>query len=164
MNSSRTYRSLRLLLIENDADDALLVHAALSAMRDESAASFELIHVLHTNRLSTALQRLAKGGIDAVLMGLSRPDGQGTPASRIVQAEAPTVPLVVLARHEQDLPGCAARRDSAEEYLHKDQLDGSTLSRALHRAIERQHVRMTLERLERDTRVWDAREEASAPR
>lgn len=162
MKDALPCRSLRLLLIEGDAHDALLVRTALSAMRDESAASFELIHVLHVSRLSTALQRLAKGGIDAVLMGLSWLDGPGSPASRIVQAEAPTVPLVVLARHEHGLPGCEARQDGAEEYLHKDQIDGCTLSQALHRAIERQHVSRTLKRLEQDTRARDARAVASA--
>ena len=166
MKRSPPCRSLRLLLIENDPHDALLVHAALSATRDESSSSFELIHVIHANRLSAALRRLEKGGIDVVLMGLSwpDPDSQRTPPCNILQAEAPGVPLVVLTRHEHENIEREAKGKGAEEYLGKDRLDGSTLSRALHRAIEHQQVRLALERLERDTRTRDARAVTSASR
>ncbi len=154
---SESYTSLRILLIEDNPDDVLLVRSALSALHDDHAGSFELIHVIHVDRLSVALQRLAKGGIDVILMGLSVPDSLGIPVRAILQSEASTVPLIVLAARADD----DADAPDAGECLYKDRLDGETLNNALHGAIERQYVKATLERLEQDTRARDTREGAS---
>lgn len=163
MKDSPTYQCLRILLIEDNPNDALQIRTALSALRDESFPAFELVHVIHASRLSAALQRLTKGGIDVILAGLSLPDSHWTPACRTLRKHAPNVPMVVLTKRENELFELTVKRDGIEECLSKDRLDGSVLSRTLHRELERQHVRTTLNRLEHDTRASEARKMTSTP-
>lgn len=60
-----------LLLIEDNSDDAMLVQIALSNTR------FGPFKIEWVKNLSDGLERLRKGGIEAVLTDLSLPDTQG---------------------------------------------------------------------------------------
>ena len=81
---------IKTLLIEDSADDALLMQAELG---DATRASFDVEWV---ERLSKGLERLALGGIDVVLLDLSLPDSSGAETCHRVHAEASGVPIVVL--------------------------------------------------------------------
>jgi DNA-binding response OmpR family regulator len=67
---------MRVLLVEDNQDDALLIQDALS----ETAIEIE-----RTELLSTALEKLARGRFDAVLLDLSLPDAYGQRLSRCFQ-------------------------------------------------------------------------------
>ena len=61
---------MRVLLVEDNDDDVLLIQESLSEMK---------ISIARAARLSTALEQLAKGGFDAVLLDLSLRDSRGAP-------------------------------------------------------------------------------------
>ena len=128
----------KVLLIEDNEDDALLLREALN---DVSGALFNLEWV---NRLSTGLARLAGGGIDVVLLDLGLPDSQGFKTFARTHASAPQVPIIVLSGLDDETLAITAVREGAQDYLVKGQVDGNLLARALRYAVERQHLRVEL--------------------
>jgi CheY-like chemotaxis protein len=62
---------LKILLVEDNLADARLLREMFSNERPDS---FEFIHFL---RLSEALDRLGKGGVDIVLLDMGLPDAHG---------------------------------------------------------------------------------------
>ena len=101
------------LVVEDNDDDFVLVAAGLSSV---AGISFELEQA---TRLSQALDRLAAGGIDLVLLDLSLPDSSGPETFLKTHAAAPAVPIIVLTGlHDEEL-GIQAVRKGAEDYLIK---------------------------------------------
>ena len=91
----------------------------------------------HMPRLGLALNHLAKGGVDIVLLDLGLPDGQGLDTVRRVRRLAPEVPLIVLTGRDDDDAVAEAMREGAQDYLVKGQIENRALPRALRHAIER---------------------------
>ena len=59
------------------------------------------IRVVHVTRLSAAIDRLAEGGVDVVLLDLSLPDSFGLETFAKVYAHSPTVPIIVLTARDE---------------------------------------------------------------
>jgi len=78
------------LIIEDNPADALLIKRTLHR---ESKGS---IHVEQVDRLSDGIDRIAKGGIDAILLDLSLPDSYGRETFQQLHAQSPGAPIVVL--------------------------------------------------------------------
>src|SRR5438067_804897 len=78
------------LLVEDEPGDARLIQEML---RDARGARFRLERA---EGLTEALERLARGGVDLVLLDLSLPESQGLDTFVRVHAHAPGVPVVVL--------------------------------------------------------------------
>jgi diguanylate cyclase (GGDEF)-like protein len=127
-------KSLQVLLVEDSAGDVLLLR---EMFRKEPPGSFELTHV---ERMSDALSKLAKGGIDIVLLDLGLPDGHGLDTVRRAQAAAPGVPLIVLTGLDDEAAADQAMKEGAQDYLIKGQIENRALPRALRHAIERHRM------------------------
>src|SRR5437879_6058969 len=86
---------LRVLLVEDDRDNAHLIEEMLAA---EASAEDALVRFdLETcGRLSEGLKRLSQGGVEAVLLDLSLPDSQGLRSLSAMREQAPHVAIVVL--------------------------------------------------------------------
>jgi CheY-like chemotaxis protein len=80
-----------LLLIEDNPADAKLVREALTDTR------FGPFQIEWVKNLSDGLQRLSKGGIQAVLADLLLPDSQGIETLDRLLLAAPRVPILVLS-------------------------------------------------------------------
>jgi signal transduction histidine kinase len=133
-----TAAPIRLLLLEDSADDAQLVQTALAKHAPGGFA------VAWVERLADALQRLDSARVDAVLCDLGLPDSTGLATARALAAHAPAVPLVVLTgSHDEEL-GREAIHHGAQDYLVKDEVRGSMLARALRWAIERKRHEIEL--------------------
>jgi signal transduction histidine kinase/CheY-like chemotaxis protein len=132
---------MRILLVEDNQDDALLIQEALSETKIEIEAA---------ERLSTALDRLAQGGLEAVLLDLSLPDAQGLDNIRRVRSHAPGVPIVVLTGLDDEEAAVKAVEQGAQDYLIKGQVDGHLLVRALRYAIQRHRSEETLKERNRE--------------
>jgi DNA-binding response OmpR family regulator len=130
----------RVLVIEDDENDALLVERALDASRRPFARE-------RAGRLSAALDRLARGGIDVVLLDLALPDAQGFDAVHRIGAAHPFVPVVVLTGLEDEDTGLRAVQFGAQDYLVKGSLEPRLLDRSLRYAIERKRAEQALARL-----------------
>ena len=76
-------KPLQVLLVEDSAGDVRLLR---EMFRREKPDSFELTHLVC---LSEAEIRLAKGGVDIVLLDLGLPDGNGLDTVRRAHAAAP---------------------------------------------------------------------------
>ncbi len=146
---------MRVLLIEDNDDDALMVREMLAAAKQ---VAFE---VECAERLSTGLVSLAAGGVDVVLLDLSLPDSQGLATFDAVYARVPVVPIVVLTGYHDEAFGVQALKAGAQDYLVKGQVEAPLLERSLRYAIERHQLVTALEQtrqqaqLERELRSFE---------
>ena len=122
---------LHILLVEDNPGDVRLLREMFATERPDS---YEIIHM---PRLGLALNRLAKGGVDIVLLDLGLPDGDGMDTVRRVRKLAPQVPLIVLTGRDDDAVVAEAMFEGVQDYLVKGQIETRALPRALRYAIER---------------------------
>lgn len=126
----------KVLLIEDDADDTLL----LQGMIEESQEGLEHFEIETVNRLSTGLARLARGGIDIILLDLGLPDSMGIDTLRTTRAQAPEMTIVVLTGHVDSHLGLEALQEGAQDYQVKGMVNGPLLVRSMRYAIERKRL------------------------
>jgi len=136
-------QSIRVLLIEDDPDDALLIREMLSESR-ASGSGRPAFTIKWAKRQSEGLELLASGETDIVLLDLNLPDSRGLDTLAPFGAQATEVPVVVLTGLADELTGVQAVRQGAQDYLVKGQLDSRSLSRSLHHALERHHMLVQL--------------------
>jgi signal transduction histidine kinase/DNA-binding response OmpR family regulator len=93
--------------------------------------------------LAAALARLRAATVDIVLLDLGLPDSQGLDTVARVARDHPTIPIVVLTAHDEEL-AVATLHAGAQDYLRKDAIDAPTLVRALRYARERKRDEVAL--------------------
>jgi PAS domain S-box-containing protein len=142
-------KRIRILLIEDDRDYSQLIQIMLSKETDPA------FDVKCTELLQTGLERLAKGGIDLVLLDLSLPDSRALDTFTSVYTQAPETPIVVLSCLDDEKLAIEALHKGAQDYLVKDLVDSSLLARSVYYAIERHRM---LEELKRKTQALQASE------
>lgn len=142
--TSQPREPIRVLLIEDNDGDARLIREILMSGR---GAQFELERV---DRLSAARERLAGGGIHAILLDLTLPDSSGLDTFFQVHARAPHVPITILSGLDDEDVSIRAVHEGAQDYLVKGQVDRNLLVRALRYAIERNRSEEVLRRKEAD--------------
>ncbi|PYP71977.1 MAG: hybrid sensor histidine kinase/response regulator [Gemmatimonadetes bacterium] len=140
-----TASPLRILLVEDNPGDVLLIQETLGDRQGEFALE-------SVERLAAALERLRTGGIHVVLLDLTLPDSAGLGTFTAVRTNAPDVPIVVLTGLSDEALAVATVRDGAQDYLVKGQVDGNLLGRTIRYAFERNQVRRQLETSERQLR------------
>ena len=123
-----------LLVVEDNPADADLLRELLPVT---GPVCFQVASV---SRLSEALTRLERKGIDLVLLDLGLPDTQGLPTLDRLRALVPDVPVIVVTGTDDDEQGLAAVREGAQDYLVKGQISGPLLLRAACYAVERQKM------------------------
>ncbi len=131
---------LRLLVVEDNADDVELIRLKLEGVSTDRGFVIEAV-----DRVSSALRRLK--GADVVLLDLGLPDALGIEAVSRLSNEAPEIPLVVLTGRVDAALGLRAVREGAQDFLVKDKVDGPVLDRSLRYAIERKRAEQALARL-----------------
>lgn len=123
---------VRLLLVEDDEGDAILV-------REHLADAGLDVDLLWVRTLDEAIDRLH---VDLVLLDLGLPDAMGIGAlERLLAAGAPAV--VVLTGLSGTDTGLAAVAAGAQDYLVKGEVDGETLGRSVRYAIQRRRLEDT---------------------
>ena len=138
--ASRWNADTRILLVEDDHGDAVLVQACLA----EVGVSAET--VVWVRSLADALVALNDGPA-CVVLDLGLPDADGYGAVVKIVGAAPDIPVVVLtARQERD--GLDALAAGAQDYLAKDLVSGELLERTLRYAIERKRAQAARQRLQ----------------
>lgn len=140
--------AVRILLVEDSAEDAMVLEACLDRV---PSGSYALEHV---ESLREAEERLGRDRFDVVLLDLMLPDSRGLEGVKRLGEVAPNVPVVVLTgRTDPDLPR-SAMRDGAQDYLVKGDLQPSLLDRTLAYAIERKRAAEALRRSEEQFRAF----------
>jgi serine phosphatase RsbU (regulator of sigma subunit) len=120
---------VRVLLIEDDPGDALLVEDRLGRELPESA-------IVRAATMAEGMSRL-RARIDCVLLDLHLPDVTGIDAVAMVRERAPWAPLIVLTGLEDAATGVAAVDAGAQDFLVKGRLEDGVLVRAIRYAMAR---------------------------
>lgn len=137
-------RELHVLIIDDDAADAMLVSRQLDV------AGWK---VTRTATLAEGERLLATAGYDVVVLDLALPDATGLNGLQRVTGTAPDVPVVVLTGREDDALGLRALQHGAQDYLEKADLQPSRLQRALNYAITRKQGERMRSRLAHTDRL-----------
>lgn len=139
-------KPLRILLIEDNLDDVILVREAL---RDYSASEFQ---IESETRLEQGLARLRDQHFDIVLLDLKLPDSYGIETYDRLHAQS-DVPVVVLSGNSNDELALKALEHGAQDYLVKGTVSGELLVRMLRYSIARHRLMRELQESEQRFRV-----------
>ncbi|MGH9591758.1 MAG: diguanylate cyclase domain-containing protein [Bryobacteraceae bacterium] len=138
--------TLRILLVESDPEETLLLRDVLNEM-DAAPCWSDWVHLetLHASTWSDAAAILATEPVDVVLLdpvlsSVTLPAGQEAETYRRVQVTAQHVPLILLI--DPCGVGLAERlvRDGAQDFLLKQQVDCIPLAHAIRNAVERHRL------------------------
>lgn len=124
-------RTLRVLLIEDNDDQAMLVERQLKRVDRNS------IQLTRVDRLSAGLQALQTQPFDAVLLDLNLPDSRGLSTCYRLCECAPDVPVIAMTAADMLADGVRLVREKAEDFLPKIGLDAQVMVRAIYCAVER---------------------------
>ena len=116
--------AIRLLLIEDNPDDALLLRQLLR----NAPIPFEIEEAA---RLAGGLELLNHGGIDLVMSDLSLPDGDGIDTFRRLAAHPARVPIIVLSGLDDEAMALRTVEEGAQDYLVKGSFDQDLLVRSV---------------------------------
>jgi predicted heme/steroid binding protein/CheY-like chemotaxis protein/uncharacterized membrane protein len=122
---------IKVLLIEDNPPDAVFIEEMLAEAKD---FSFDLEW---KESLSIGLERLAKKGIDVILLDLNLPDSKGFNTFTKTLAQAPEIPIIILTGLDDETLAIRAVRTGAQDYLIKKHVNSSLLVRTIRYAIAR---------------------------
>ena len=131
---------IRILLVEDDAGDALLVYELLSEIKAPSFA------VTHVDRVAKAMAQLGAAQFGVVLLDLSLPDGQGMELVKAVRQAAPETAIVVMSGQRDEDLALKIVQEGVQDYCVKGHVDSFLLARTLRYAIERKRIEDALRR------------------
>jgi serine phosphatase RsbU (regulator of sigma subunit) len=129
---------LRVLLVEDDEGDAVLVRELLT----DAAAPVDLVWAPSLG----AAERLWSAGMDCVLLDLQLPDASGLDGLRRLLRRG-AIAVVVLTGLDDQRQGVAALSAGAQDYLVKGQIDGRSLERVIRYAVQRHRAEMVAREL-----------------
>lgn len=132
---------MKLLLVEDDRDDAASVAASL---HQHGAGGIE---VVLTRSLVEATDRLGAEAFDAVLLDLDLPDGNGLACVDTIQAACKRTPIVALSSADHEESAVSILNRGAQDYLVKREGEGRNILRAVRHAIERKRAEIRLSHL-----------------
>ncbi|MGD0010508.1 MAG: PAS domain S-box protein [Terriglobia bacterium] len=141
-----TSEPIKVLLVEDNAGNIRLIREMLKEAKPALAALEDAPSLLK------AVERLAKGGIDAVLLDLGLPDSQGTSTFVELHNQFPCTPIVVLTGVTDERLGLQAVREGAQDYLAIGKVNGEWICRAVLYAVERMQAKEALQRSEEQYR------------
>ncbi len=142
-------RRIRVLLVEDNLVDARLVQLALKHVAD---VTFE---VLLVTTVAQAVEQLAAGGFQLVLLDLGLPDSWGLETIRKVHESAVAIPIIVLTGNADEELGVQAIHQGAQDYLEKG-ANAATLTRAIRYAMSRHRMRRKIEQALHAAKVSEA--------
>src|ERR1700730_5386771 len=119
------------LLIESDSTDAKII---LKALTSTSQDGFEIECV---SKLSSGLERIGKGGVQAIIVDTETPDGQGMATFETLLSTVPHIPILILSGAEDETVPRQAVERGAQDYFMKNHLEEFRLKRAVRCMIER---------------------------
>jgi diguanylate cyclase (GGDEF)-like protein/PAS domain S-box-containing protein len=143
--------SVSVLLVDDDPQSVSRIRAALSGTGPSR------FRIRQARSVRLAQQRLARKGTDVLLLNLSRSGMQPLGALALLQAQAPRVPVLVLASKEEEHLALKAVKQGAHDYLLTEQIYRTVLIRALRHAVEQREANARSAAAERALRESEAR-------
>ncbi len=127
-------RPVRVLLVEAVPEGLSGLGSTLRALPQGA------IELEWAGSLSSALDRLSKGGVDLALLDLTLPDSDGIGTFERAFTFAPDVPMVVLSGVDDEEIALSTVRGGAQDYLVKGQVGPDLLLRSIRYAVERHRL------------------------
>ncbi|MEJ7892488.1 MAG: SpoIIE family protein phosphatase [Solirubrobacteraceae bacterium] len=124
-------RPLRILLVEDDEGDALIVRLLFEETHPP-------VQITHVQRLADAEAIAADH--DCALLDLGLPDATGLEGLERLRAAADDLAILVLTGLADEERGIAALAAGAQDYLVKGHVDGELLARSVRYAVERRRA------------------------
>jgi serine phosphatase RsbU (regulator of sigma subunit) len=131
-------KTIKVLLVEDNPIDVLLVRATLAAA---SEVAFELTNA---TRLEAAIRLARTERFDVMLLDLGLPDAHGFATFERARAGAGELPILVLSGLGDDQVAMRAVQEGAQDFIPKAGLLDALLPRAIRYAIERHRVQVEL--------------------
>ncbi|MES2356694.1 MAG: response regulator [Pseudomonadota bacterium] len=124
----------QILILTADPTDANILTSVLGKASD---GPFKIEWL---TLLATGLERLRKGGIDAILVDLSLPDSSGIATFDQLYAEASHTPIMTLSEEEEEPLAIEAVARGAQGYLSKGHFGSYLVPQSLRNIIQRKAV------------------------
>lgn len=128
-------QTLTVLLVEDNPLYARLIQRLLGR------SEHPVFDVVAVGTLAAALERLALGAVDVVLLDLMLPDSMALDTFFRIRAHAADTPIIVQTALDDVTLASRAVEGGAQDYLLKDRINGASLLRSIHYAVERAHAR-----------------------
>jgi diguanylate cyclase (GGDEF)-like protein len=135
--------TMKVLLVEDDADDAEFLRLSLSRHNARS------VDITRASTLAEAESALRGGQFDVVLLDLHLPDASGAICVERLQQANNLVPIVVLSGRGDEDYAVEILNRGVQDYLVKWEGDGRIILRAIRYAIERKRSEVKLNYLAR---------------
>lgn len=123
--------NINALVIEDERADVVVIQQTLAITSAGSS------HVEYVTSLAQGVERLARGGIDVVLVDLSLPDSEGSATLSALQSAAPRVPLLVVARTGREAANEHELLSGVKQFILRDRLDCHRLADVVRAVIKR---------------------------
>lgn len=146
-STAKPLAHFRVLLIEDNEDDAALIRHALIAC---PGFIWDLAWV---DRLEVGLASLAQQSYQVVLLDLSLPDSRGLDGLASLVTKFEDTPIVVVTGMEDEATALDALRKGAQDYVTKERIDSYTLAHTMRYAMERKREECALRRTTAELRA-----------
>ena len=144
-------KNIKVLLVEDDAEFARTMQFRITHDRNAS------IYVEYVQNLAHGLEAISQKNFDVLLLDLNLPDSRGLETYITLQAAAPDTPIIIITGFDDNDLALEAARQGAEDYLVKGEMEGKTLLRVIHHAIERNRIKKELAAVTRELRETNLR-------
>lgn len=143
--------STRVLLLDDDEDDILLVRGMLRSTHQER------FDVTWASTWKKGLDALNRSSFDAILVDYDLGEKNGIEFIRAARGQAIDTPILILTgRGGYDID-VAAMEAGATDYLNKNEINASYLERAIRYAIQQHKIETTLRQREAQLRASETR-------
>lgn len=132
-------KPLNILLVEDQASDAMLVRQALKEVLLMGSK------IEQASCLEDALNLLRALHFDVLLLDLGLPDSIGLEGLRRIKELRVDLPVLILTGHDDADIAIEAVQAGAQDYIYKGKIDNYNLPRALEYAIERNRLLQDVE-------------------
>jgi PAS domain S-box-containing protein len=144
-------RPMTVWLVEDNPGDARLIREYLRETPSGSGIELQHLSSLHEFASSDSASEC-----DLILLDLHLSDSQGLDTLRRCVEVRPDTPVIVLTGLESESIGINAVRSGAQDYLVKDDINPTLLSRAMNYAVERVRLSSHLRQARDERHVLDA--------
>jgi len=129
---------LHVLLIEDTASDAEYIQTLFEELPGQTFT------VTLAENIAAALQHIAAVSYQIVLLDLTLPDVSGLEGLQRIQSAAPALPVVILTQRDDAKLALDAVQNGAQDYLQKNDINASSLTRSIFYAIQRKKFEDTI--------------------
>jgi DNA-binding NarL/FixJ family response regulator len=130
-------RPIHVLLLGAEVDSAERIRGVLAKVRGTQFS------VEHLDRCKAGLERLARGGVDALLLTCDQPDAAGLKSLRQIRAQSARIPIVVITSDDGEAVGMESVHNGAQDFVSLGGGFEASLPRSIRFAIERRRAETT---------------------